>query len=100
MRPYLAGLGTAVPELTVSQAQALEMARPYGPRTAEEERVQRILYRRTGIRSRASVTLVGPAEAPRPGCMRRRRRSSRRRRPATPWQTRGSIGPPWTTSSS
>lgn len=67
MRPCLAGVGTAVPELKVSQSQALELARPYGPRTADQERIQRILYRRTGIRSRASVTLVGPAGAPRPG---------------------------------
>ena len=66
-RPVLAGVGTASPGLSISQKRASELTRRYGPRTPEEERIHRILYRRTGVRARGSVVLEGPPEATRPG---------------------------------
>lgn len=56
-RPYLGGLGTGVPPLAIGQDRAAQIAAAYGATDPGRERIHRVLYRRTGVRTRASVTL-------------------------------------------
>ncbi len=58
MKPWLSGLGTAVPPLAIGQEEAGRLAAAFGPGTAAEQRIHRVLYRRTGVASRSSVTLA------------------------------------------
>lgn len=58
------GLSTALPATTVAQSDAVEMAIPFTCSTAEEERTLRVLYRRSGVRRRASVVLEPDGSAP------------------------------------
>mgnify|MGYP002629728123 CR=1 FL=1 len=51
------GLGTAVPAHSISQDDAAEMAVGFCCRTAQQTRLLPALYRRTGVRTRHSVTL-------------------------------------------
>ncbi len=66
-RPYLAGLGTGVPPLAIGQEDAARIAAAYGPKGPGQERVQRVLYRRTGVQNRASVALGLEDGTPGPG---------------------------------
>lgn len=71
MDPRIAGIGTALPEHSASQADAVEVAKDYQCRSAEQERLLRVFYRRTGVKRRASViiddvTLRHPAFFPPP----------------------------------
>jgi len=66
-QPILAGVGTASPRLAITQKRAAELTCGYGPRSPDEERIHRVLYRRTGVRTRGSVILEGPEDDPRPG---------------------------------
>jgi len=67
VKPRLIGLGTANPPLRITQDDAARTAAVYGPRTPEERRIHRVLYRRTGVSSRASVTLTADDGQPVPG---------------------------------
>jgi predicted naringenin-chalcone synthase len=53
----IAGIGTAVPIHTISQADAAEIAKHYSCDTAAQERLFATLYRRAGVESRHSVVL-------------------------------------------
>ncbi len=57
MSTWLCGLGTAVPEHSISQADAAELVLPFNAATADQARVLRELYRRAGVRCRHSVVL-------------------------------------------
>ncbi len=67
MSAALIGLGTATPERSVAQQRAAELAAAYAPGGANEQRLLRMLYRRTGVSRRGSVILDGPPDAPGPG---------------------------------
>ncbi len=57
MASCLQGFGSAVPEHSVSQADAAELVLPFNSESEEQARVQRGLYRRAGVRRRHSVVL-------------------------------------------
>lgn len=64
MQTHLLGLATALPATSVAQSDAVEMAIPFTCSTPEEERTLRVLYRRSGVKRRASVLLEGDGGAP------------------------------------
>ena len=55
--PHLDGLGTATPPVSIDQDAAARVAVVYGALSAAQERIHRVLYRRSGVRSRAGVAL-------------------------------------------
>jgi len=65
--PYLAGLGTGTPKVLLDQRKAAAMTVAYGTNNPEQERIQRVLYRRTGVHSRASAALCLVDGVPDPG---------------------------------
>lgn len=81
--PYLAGLGTAVPPLAIGQDAASRLAAAYGAEGAGKERIHRVLYRRSGVRSRASVALRLQDGTPDPGWLFRQPREMEDRGPGT-----------------
>src|SRR5512133_1317604 len=59
------GIGTAQPPQIAEQSEIAEYVKDYGCRNEEEERILRVLYRRSGVKRRASVTIdPGPARHP------------------------------------
>lgn len=64
MLTRILGLATALPATTVAQHDAVEMAIPFTCSTPEEERILRVLYRRSGVKRRASVLLEPDGSAP------------------------------------
>lgn len=65
MLTRILGLATALPTTTVAQSDAVEMAIPFTCSTPEEERTLRVLYRRSGVKRRASVLLEADGSPPR-----------------------------------
>lgn len=65
MLTQILGLATAQPPTTVAQSDAVEMAIPFTCSSPEEERTLRVLYRRSGVKRRASVLLTTDGSAPR-----------------------------------
>ncbi len=57
MTLLIRGLGTAVPEHFISQAEAAELAAQFCCETDQQARLLATLYRRTGVRTRHSVVL-------------------------------------------
>lgn len=57
MAVKLLGLGTAVPEVRIDQADAADLTASFNARSDSEHRVLRELYRRSGVKSRHSVIL-------------------------------------------
>ena len=53
----VAGIGTAVPEFEIEQADAAEQASQLCYENAEQRRQVKMLYRRTGVKTRRSVVL-------------------------------------------
>ncbi len=65
MSMLIAGLGTAVPNHRISQADAATIAKQFSCETAAQERLFLTLYRRAGVEGRNSVVLDrshGPLE--------------------------------------
>ena len=54
---YLHGIGVATPPHSISQEEACEIAKRYGPSDADQERRLRALYRLTGVGRRHSILL-------------------------------------------
>lgn len=67
MSAALLGLGTATPGRSVTQQRAAELAATYVPGGAEQQRLLKVLYRRTGVETRGSVVLGGTPQVPAPG---------------------------------
>jgi predicted naringenin-chalcone synthase len=63
----LLGIGTATPRGSVSQQRAAELAAAYAPGGSDQQRLLKVLYRRTGVERRGSVVLGGTPDAPAPG---------------------------------
>src|SRR3954454_20875443 len=65
MSMIIAGIGTALPDHRISQADAAEIAKQYSCQTPAQERLFQTLYRRAGVNGRNSVVLdasSGPLE--------------------------------------
>jgi predicted naringenin-chalcone synthase len=61
----ICSLGTALPELSISQQDVVEHGREYSARTEDEARLLKIIYRRSGVERRSMVTLdPGPPRHP------------------------------------
>jgi len=57
MRLLLAGIGTASPEFSISQADALALTQEFNCNTPEQRRLMSAIYRRSGVREKGSVLL-------------------------------------------
>ena len=57
MSMIIAGIGTAVPQHRISQADAAEIAKQYSCETPAQERLFQTLYQRAGVTGRNSVVL-------------------------------------------
>lgn len=57
MDAVILGLATALPPGSIAQSEAAELALDDGYRSEEERRLLRVLYRRSGVRTRSSVSL-------------------------------------------
>jgi predicted naringenin-chalcone synthase len=57
MPVWIAGLGTAVPEHRIAQADAATIARQYSCETPDHDRVFHAVYWGTGVETRHSVVL-------------------------------------------
>ncbi|MEX2176199.1 MAG: type III polyketide synthase [Pirellulaceae bacterium] len=55
MTLQILGLGTAVPQHSMSQAEATDLARQVICRTEQQERMLRVLYRKAGVENRQTV---------------------------------------------
>jgi len=65
MSLFIQGIGTAVPEYSIAQEDAAEIAREVHDYTPDQKRLLPVLYRRAGVRTRYSVVLQtdsGPLE--------------------------------------
>jgi predicted naringenin-chalcone synthase len=58
MNAYLSGIGTAVPDFEIEQADAAEQASQLFAATAQQQRTLKALYRRAGVSKRHSVVLT------------------------------------------
>lgn len=63
MSTFILGLGTALPQHSVAQREAAEIAKTYSCHTDEQKRLLPVLYRRTQVQRRSSVVIdrVGAA---------------------------------------
>jgi len=64
MSLYLTGFGTAVPQHSITQADAAEVGARFASADAKRSNTFRALYRRTGVDKRHSVLLEGSEGAP------------------------------------
>ncbi len=61
-RIHILGIGTAVPAASMTQDTAAALANGFGCFNAKQQRLMKVLYRRAGVKERASV-LLNPSEA-------------------------------------